>query len=143
MLLLTIFVIYYMYSQGWSPASSNLFLFPLLVLLMALQGLGLGMIVSSLTTRYRDLSLLLQFGIQLVMFSTTVVYPLSSLSGTLYEVVSLNPLTPIMEGIRYSLFGEGVFSASSLLFAFTASVVMLLSGILMFNRVEKTFIDTI
>ena len=143
MLLLTFFVIYFMTSQDWSPASGNLFLFPLLVLLMALQGLGLGMIVSSLTTRYRDLSLLLQFGIQLVMFSTTVVYPLSSLSGTLYDVVSLNPLTPVMEGIRYCLFGEGVFSASSLLYAFTASVVMLLSGILMFNRVEKTFIDTI
>ncbi|HEX5002756.1 MAG TPA: ABC transporter permease [Bacteroidia bacterium] len=142
-LLLLLFMLYYSLQGALVSVSWNLIWFPVMVILMAMQGLGLGMIVSALTTRYRDLALLLNFGVQLLMFSTTVVYPLSSLSGKFYSIVSLNPLTHIMEGVRYSLFGAGTCTFSGMLYAFTASVVLLLVGIFMFNRVEKNFVDTI
>ncbi|MGF7079845.1 ABC transporter permease [Mucilaginibacter sp. UYCu711] len=117
--------------------------FPWLIVLMASQGLGLGMIISALTTKYRDLSLLVTFGVQLLMYATTIVYPLSSLKGTMRTIISLNPMTYVIEGIRKGLLGSGTFDVQGLLYSTIISFVLVLLGINIFNRVEKNFIDTI
>jgi lipopolysaccharide transport system permease protein len=111
---------------------------------MAGIGLGLGIIISSLTTKYRDFSILIVFAIQLAMYATPVVYPLSFLSQKPYKwVLELNPLTSIMEGFRYALFGRGTFELSDLTYSVIFMVVVLLIGTITFNRVEKTFMDTV
>jgi lipopolysaccharide transport system permease protein len=143
LLLLILLMIYFKIAGASIDFSFRLLIFPLLVILMAAQGLGLGLIVSSLTTKYRDLALLLTFGIQLLMFSTTVVYPLSSVSGNMRTVVALNPMTPVLEGIRFSLFGTGTFDIASLMYATFAAVLLIVTGVLTFNKVEKNFVDTI
>lgn len=116
---------------------------PLLIALIAAQGLGLGLIVSALTTKYRDLAIFLSFGVQLLMYATPVVYPLSALSGTVATVVALNPMAPIIEGMRKGLFGQGTFDLGSLGYAVGASALFLAVGILTYNRVERDFVDTL
>jgi lipopolysaccharide transport system permease protein len=123
-----------------------LLLFPFLLLLMAMLGLGLGMIISALTTKYRDLSFLITFGIQLMMYLTTVIYPLSSVQekfpGYLW-MVEYNPMTPIIESFRYGFLGQGTFTMLSLGITTVMTMFILLVGILIFNRVERTFVDTV
>jgi lipopolysaccharide transport system permease protein len=121
----------------------HLLLFPVFVAAMAMQGLGFGMIVSALTTKYRDLAFLLTFGVQLLMYATTVIYPLSSLSDKLYYWVALNPLTFVIEGFRKSLLGVGVFDGYTLIYTLVSSALILFFGLLIFNKVEKNFVDTI
>lgn len=116
---------------------------PLLIILMALQGLGLGMIISSLTTKYRDLALLVTFGVQLLMYATTIVYPLSSLSGRMRTIISLNPMTGVIEGVRKGLLGAGTFDITSLVYSTFVSILLVLAGIVIFNKVERNFVDTI
>jgi lipopolysaccharide transport system permease protein len=116
---------------------------PLLVLVMAGLGLGFGIIVSALTTRYRDLQYLVTFGVQLLMFATPVVYPLSTVSGKLRWLILANPMTPIMEGFRYAFLGAGTVDGGQLLYSGAFMLVVLLIGILMFNQVERTFMDTV
>jgi lipopolysaccharide transport system permease protein len=123
---------------GWS-----VFLFPVLVMLMAAQGLGFGLLVSALTTKYRDLVMLLTFAIQLFMYTTTVVYPLSTLKGKMYTIVSLNPMTPIIEGTRKCLLGNGDFTLLSFGYAFLVTFLILGLGVITFNKVQKNFVDTI
>ncbi|GAA3975414.1 ABC transporter permease [Mucilaginibacter dorajii] len=123
-----------------------LLLFPFLLLLMAMLGLGLGMIISAMTTKYRDLSFLITFGIQLMMYLTTVIYPLSVVKEKYphYQwVVEYNPMTPIIEVFRYGFLGEGTFTMLSLGITSVITVAILLIGIVIFNRVERTFIDTV
>jgi lipopolysaccharide transport system permease protein len=123
-----------------------LLLFPLLLLLMAMLGLGLGMIISAMTTKYRDLSFLITFGIQLMMYLTTVIYPLSVVKEKYphYQwVVEYNPMTPIIEVFRYGFLGEGTFTLLSLGITSVITFAILLIGIVIFNRVERTFIDTV
>jgi lipopolysaccharide transport system permease protein len=116
---------------------------PYLILLMAVMGLGLGIIFSALTTKYRDLSFLLTFGIQLLMYATPIIYPLSFTSGKLHSLISLNPLTPIMESFRYAFFSIGSFDWSGLAFTSIFSFGVLFIGIIIFNQVEKSFMDTV
>lgn len=118
-------------------------LFPVLIILMAGLGLGFGIIISSLSTKYRDMQYLVSFGVQLLMYATTVIYPLSSLSGNLRWVVLLNPMTPIIEIFKYSLLGSGTFSWNHLAYATVFTVIVLFIGIILFNRVEKSFMDTV
>jgi len=123
-----------------------LLLFPFLLLLMAMLGLGLGMIVSAMTTKYRDLSFLITFGIQLMMYLTTVIYPLSTVKEKYpkYQwLVEYNPMTPIIEAFRYGFLGKGTFTMLSLGVTTAITVVILITGIIIFNRVERTFIDTV
>jgi len=94
--------------------NSHILILPFLILLMAVMGLGLGIIFSALTTKYRDLTFLLTFGIQLFMYATPIIYPLSFTSGKLHYLISLNPLTPIMESFRYAFFGIGSFDWTGL-----------------------------
>ncbi len=144
LLLLTTVIIYYHFNGFSVNASLNLLLIPVLVLLMAGIGLGLGIIVSSLTTKYRDLTILVAFGVQLLMYATPIVYPLSYLNNTKYlALVKLNPLTGIVESFRYALFGMGTFNGADLLYSAGFMVAVLFIGIVIFNKVEKTFMDTV
>jgi lipopolysaccharide transport system permease protein len=118
-------------------------LFPFLVVLMAFLGLGLGIIFSSLTTKYRDLSFLLQFAIQLLMYATPIIYPISSVSGKLKTILMLNPLTPVIETFRVLLFGTGAIDINGLIYCTVFTILTLFFGILIFNRVEKSFMDTV
>ena len=120
-----------------------LLLLPVLILLMALMGLGFGIVVSSLTTKYRDLTYLVTFGVQLWMYATPIVYPLSSISEKYRFWVLLNPLTSVIETFRFALLGSGTFNAFQLLYSTIFAFAIVIIGILLFNRVEKTFIDTV
>jgi len=119
-------------------------LIPLLVLMMAGLGLGLGIIISSLTTKYRDLTLLIVFAVQLLMYATPIAYPLSFIKGKSYaHWIIWNPLTPIIEAFRYALFHTGAADAMGLLYSGAVIVVLLFIGLLIFSKVEKTFMDTV
>jgi len=110
---------------------------------MALLGLGLGMIITSLTTKYKDLQFLLQFGISLLMYATTVIYPLSAAPEKYKKIIELNPMTGIIEAFRFSFLGKGEFSSWSLGYSFLVTVVILFFGIIIFNKTERSFVDTI
>lgn len=121
-------------------------LFPVIVLLMALLGLGLGMIVSALTTRYRDLAFLVIFGVQLLMYATTVVYPLSAALTKFPKyswIIKYNPMTPIIETFRMGFLGSGTFSWGLLWYSISVTLFILFLGVFTFNRVEKSFVDTV
>ncbi|MCR8560199.1 ABC transporter permease [Mucilaginibacter sp. BJC16-A38] len=137
--------IYWLQGASFHP-NAYLLLFPFLLLLMAFLGLGLGMIISSLTTKYRDLSFLVTFGIQLLMYLTTVIYPLSVVKKKYprYEwIVTYNPLTSIIEAFRYGFLGKGTFTLLSLAITTLTTLCILVAGIIIFNKVERTFIDTV
>jgi lipopolysaccharide transport system permease protein len=121
----------------------HILILPFLIILMAVMGLGLGIIFSALTTKYRDLSFLLTFGIQLLMYATPIIYPLSYTSGKLHTLISMNPLTPILESFRYAFFSIGTFDWSGLAYTSIFSFSVLFFGIIIFNQVEKSFMDTV
>jgi lipopolysaccharide transport system permease protein len=122
----------------------NWLLLPLLVLIMAGMGLGLGIIISSITTKYRDFTVLIGFGVQLLMYATPVPYPMSVLASKSYGwVVALNPLSAVVEGFRYALFNTGSFHLSSLIYSGLFTVIVLFFGVMIFSKVEKTFMDTV
>lgn len=123
--------------------NSYMLLFPVLVILMAALGLGAGMIISAMTTKYRDLAFLLSFGVQLLMYATTVILPLSAAPEKYKWIIELNPMTYILETFRYGFLGKGTFAWSSLGYSATFAFVVLVAGILIFNKVEKNFLDTV
>ena len=116
---------------------------PLLLLMMAGFGLGFGIIVSALTTRYRDLRFLVSFGVQLWMYATPVIYPLSSIPEQYRLYIQLNPLTPIVESFRFAFLGASELHPLHLLYSLGFMLLALLLGVLLFNRVEQTFMDTV
>jgi len=116
---------------------------PLLILLMAGLGLGFGIIVSSLTTKYRDLSYLVGFGVSLWMYVTPIIYPISSIPEKLRWVAEINPITPIVETFRTGFLGAGNANWAGLAYSAIFTLVVLFIGVVIFNRVEKTFIDTV
>ncbi len=118
-------------------------LLPILVLITAGLSLGLGIIFSSMTTKYRDLVFLLQFGVRLLMYATPVIYPLSCIEGKYRCLILANPMTPIVETFRCGFLGEGTFSASHLLYSAGFAVAVLFAGVVIFTKVERTFMDTV
>lgn len=143
LLLLTMIIWYHFHGYPFQ-ITLNLLLIPVLVLFMAGIGFGLGIIISSLTTKYRDLTVLLTFAVQLYMYATPIVYPMSLLASTRYgAVIKLNPLTPIIEGFRYSLFGNGMLHTIDVLYSGGVMLILIFIGLVIFNRVEKTFMDTV
>jgi len=110
---------------------------------MAGLGLGFGIIISSLTTKYRDLRFLVQFGVSLLMYATPVIYPASSIPERFQWIIKLNPMTPIVETFRYAFLGAGSVHPLDLLYSFGFMVVIVTVGAVMFNRVESTFMDTV
>ncbi len=116
---------------------------PLLILIMAGLGLGFGVIVSSLTTKYRDLRFLVQFGVTLMMYATPVIYPASAIPEQYRWIINLNPMTPIIEAFRYAYLGAGTVNPLQLLYSIGFTLVALFLGSIIFNRVEQTFMDTV
>jgi lipopolysaccharide transport system permease protein len=143
LLLLVGFMIYFMVTGASIHPNWMILLLPILLLIMGGLGLGSGIIVSSLTIKYRDLQQLVSFGVQLLMFATPVIYPLSSVKGLLRWVVLLNPLTPLVETFRLAFLGAGTFNPFYLLYSLIFMLVVFLGGVLLFNHVETTFMDTI
>ena len=141
--LLIVIMIYYYVTSDSIHITWYIVLFPFFVSLIAAQGIGLGMMISAMTTKYRDLALMANYGLSILMYATPVVYPLSSLTGNLKLVLSLNPMSPILEGMRKSLFGKGTFDAYSFMYVVIITAIVLVTGIVVYNRVEKNFIDTI
>jgi len=143
-LLLLLFMILYVFKGVPIHLSIYWLLIPLLIGVMAGIGLGLGIIISSLATKYRDLSLLLTFAVQLGMYITPIAYPLSFLEGKKYKwMLDINPLTSIVEAFRYCLFGKGTITTASLCYSLIFMVVVMIFGALIFNKVEKDFMDTV
>jgi lipopolysaccharide transport system permease protein len=141
LLLIAIFIFYL---DGYSfSLTSNLLLLPYLILLLALLGLGFGIIISSLTTKYRDLSNLLGFGVQLWMYATPIIYPLSVIPDKYSIYILANPVTPIVLAFKQSLFGTQSISYGYLLYSSVFTLLILFIGIIIFNRVERTFMDTV
>ncbi len=116
---------------------------PILILMMAGLGLGFGIIVSSLTTKYRDLRFLVTFGVQLLMYATPVIYPVSSIPERFQWIILANPMTPIVEAFRYAFLGAGTVNLAQLLYSFGFMLVVVFLGSVIFNRVEQTFMDTV
>ena len=110
---------------------------------MAMLGMGMGMIVSSLTTKYRDLGFLVNFGTQLLMYASPIVYPLSIVPEKYKPFILANPMTPIIEGFRQAFIGKGQLDLNLFLYSFFFALIIFTIGILVFNKVEKDFIDTI
>lgn len=128
-----------------SPVHPNIYivLTPVLVLLLGLLGLGFGMIISSMTTKYRDLIFLLTFGIQLAMYATPVIYPMSSIGPKYRWLIAANPMTGIIETFRYGFLGSGSFSWAALGYSCVFALVITVLGVVTFNKVEKSFMDTV
>ncbi len=121
----------------------NIVFVPLLILMMAGYALGLGMIISSMTTKYRDLSMLVGFGVTLLMYATPVIYPLNAVPDKYVTIVNANPLVPIVELFRYAFLGSGQVSAGSMMYSVIFMVGLLIGGIVIFNKVEQNFMDTV
>lgn len=142
-LLLIIFWIYYFSISDSISIQNTILFFPLLIFSMALLGLGVGMVVSSLTTKYRDLSFLVTFGVQLLMYASPIVYPLSIVPIKYKWIILLNPMTSIIETFKHGFIGAGVFEPFWLIYSFVISVLLFFIGVKIFNKVEKSFIDTV
>lgn len=121
----------------------SLLIIPILVIQTALLGLGFGIIVSSLTTKYRDLSLLVSFGVQLWMYVTPVVYPMSQFSDEIRKIIMLNPMAPIVNNFRFALLGCGTFEIKYWVISIITTGIVLAVGVILFNKVEKSFMDTV
>jgi len=119
------------------------FLIPVLIFMLAGLALGFGIIISSMTTKYRDLTILFTFVVQLWMYGTPVIYPLSTMSPKMQTIMSLNPVTSIVETFKYGTLGVGTFSWLSLIYSFVFMIVLLAVGVLVFNKVQHSFMDTV
>tara|TARA_R110000868_G_scaffold52950_2_gene166643 strand:- start:2920 stop:3786 length:867 start_codon:yes stop_codon:yes gene_type:complete len=140
------FYIYY-YNQGAIISLNNhTFLFPFIIIIMGMLGLGLGMIISSLVTKYRDLKILIGFGLQLLMYLSAVMYPVSYFVEKLPDyawIIKYNPLTFVIESVRYMLLNTGSFNLNMFIYTLVVTIVVFLIGIILFNKTEKSFIDTV
>lgn len=144
MILVIAFLVYYVYKGEVAPHWEFIILIPFILVHIGLLGLGCGIIISSLTTKYRDLAILVTFGVQLWMYATPVVYPISQLgNGIMRTIIMINPVTAPFEAFRYIILGQGYISLEHSIVSFGVTVVVALIGIMIFNRVEKTFMDTV
>ena len=134
---------YYIYIGSNVNPQIELIIFPFLIFLMALMGLGFGLIFSSLTTKYKDLKFLIQFGVQLLMYATPIIYPMNSLPEKFQSILWWNPITHIMEAFKFGFLGEGSFSITGLTYSFVFTIVLMIVGTIIFNKTEKTFMDTV
>ncbi|HEY1193485.1 ABC transporter permease, partial [Flavobacterium sp.] len=145
LIFIAFFIFYYFKGHVLNINSLSIF-FPLLILNMGILGLGLGMLISSMVTKYRDFSYLVVFGIQLLMYLSAVMYPMELIKAKLPSygwIVEFNPLAYIIETARYMLFGIGEISILGLLYTFGITILIFFIGLLVFNKTEKSFIDTV
>lgn len=144
MLLVAVLLIYYVAVGAVHPNWAAWLVIPFALLHLGLLGLGCGIVISSMTTKYRDLSILVGFGVQLWMYITPIVYPMSQLGdGFVKTVLMINPVTAPVEVLRYALLGQGTIMPGYLVLSICLTVAVVLGGIMIFNKVEKTFMDTV
>lgn len=143
LLVFLVFLGYYLFVGAKVTPNWWMLSLPLLVFLMAGMGLGIGIIVSSLTTKYRDLQQLVGFGVQLVMYAAPVIYPISSIQKEWQWLILANPMTPVIELFRYAFLGVSSLSHIYILYSLAFTVAIIVVGLLVFNRVESTFMDTV
>jgi lipopolysaccharide transport system permease protein len=141
-LLISLILFYYLKGASIAP---NIWILttPLLLIIMAGIGLGFGILISSLTTKYRDLQYLMSFGVQLLMYASPIVYPLSMLEGKMRVIALMNPMTPIIETFKYAYLGGKEINFLYLGYSFLTMVVLLIVGLIIFHKVEKKFMDTV
>ena len=137
------FLVYFMASGSDVQPNWWILILPVLLIIMAGLGLGLGIIVSSLTTKYRDLQQLVAFGAQLLMYGTPVIYPLSSITDEWRWLILANPMTSVVEVFRLAFLGTSTVSPLWLLYSFIFMLIVLIIGVIIFNRVENNFMDTV
>ena len=144
---LLMFIIIYIYyvATGLFTASLSIsvLFFPLLILITGLHAMSWGLLFSSWTTKYRDLKFLIGFGVQLLMYATPVIYPLSFAPERYRYILELNPLTPIFEAFKYSCLGTGTFSIGGLMYSLSFLIVTMFFSVIIFNRTEQRFMDTV
>ncbi len=144
LLIFAAFYIYYVATGTELVIHWQIVLLPLLILILAMMAVGFGMIFSSLTTKYRDLQIMLAKIISLWVYVTPVIYPLSMVTNPkLHLAMSLNPVTPVVEAIKYSILGQGQFSWIWLAYSVGFTIILLIFGLMLFNKVQKSFMDTV
>ena len=138
-----IFLIYFKIQGSLIHPNMYILLLPLIVFQMAVLGLGFGILISSLTTKYKDLSFVMSFFVQLWMYATPIVYPLSIVPEKYRLLAALNPMTSIVESFRAAFFGTSSIEPVHVAISVTITLLVFILGIIMFSRVEKTFMDTV
>ncbi|WP_345950601.1 MULTISPECIES: ABC transporter permease [unclassified Mucilaginibacter] len=144
LVLFLLLLVYYIFQEN-STIQPNwyIMLFPVVILLMAMIGLGLGLIITAMTTKYRDLVFLITFGVQLLMYATPVIYPLAAAPAKYRDIIALNPLSGLIETVRYGFLGTGHFYVGAFAYSIAFAIVIFFLGLVVFNRVEKNFVDTV
>jgi lipopolysaccharide transport system permease protein len=143
LLFLCVYFFYLFTTQGIVQPQLHLLLLPILIFLVGLLALGFGLLITSLTTKYKDLTFLLNFGVQLFMYATPVIYPLSTLPEDKQIWLSLNPMTSFVETFKFSFLGSGTLHWGYLLYSSVFAIVAFFIGIIVYNKVERNFMDTI
>jgi len=141
-LFLIIYIYYFLTLNSFGPNFTALLL-PFYIIIISLLSLGLGLAISAMTTKYRDLTFLIQFGIQLFMYATPVIYPLSTIPEKYQVYIMLNPMTSIIEAFKYSFTGVGSFSINGLIYSTVFAIIIFIISLAIFNRTEKNFMDTV
>lgn len=143
-IMIAAFLIYFLITNAVFPHWIVWLAVPIELLHLGLLGMGLGIIISSMTTKYRDLTVLVGFGVQLLMYVTPIVYPMSEIPyGWMQTLLQINPITAPVEVIRYALLGQGTIMPLYLVISWIVTILVMLFGIMIFNKVEKTFMDTV
>lgn len=144
MILVIAFLLYYVIIGQVSPNWIAWLTIPLVLIHLGLMGMGFGIIISSMTTKYRDLSIVVGFGVSLLMYATPVIYPISQLEdGILKDILMINPITTPIEIFRYAVIGKGTIEPLFLLISILFTLIVVVLGIMVFNKVERTFMDTV
>jgi lipopolysaccharide transport system permease protein len=144
-IVLGVYFVKYHFFHAKEPVIPNwyMLLFPVVILFMALLGLGLGLIITAMTTKYRDLAFVVTFGMQLLMYATPVIYPLSTALNKYHGIIQYNPMSGLIETFRFGFTGSGEFNAGVFAYSIVSTLVFFMLGLIIFNKVEKDFVDTV
>jgi lipopolysaccharide transport system permease protein len=137
------FFLYYYFTGAKIQPNITLFLLPVYIIILAFMALGFGLIISAMTTKYRDLTFLIQFGIQLWMYVTPVIYPITQIPEKYRTLIMANPVSSLVEAFKYGFTGSGVFSVPGIIYSGLFTVVLFIFSLIVFNRVEKSFMDVV
>ena len=143
LMFILIYVYFVLFKDFDAAISWHILLFPIFVAMVGLHAMSWGLIITSLTTKYRDLNMLIGFGVQLLMYATPVIYPLSFAPKQYQMLLNINPLTPIFEAFKYSCLGVGTFDVWGILYSSVTLVLVMFFAVILFNRTEQRFMDTV
>jgi lipopolysaccharide transport system permease protein len=142
-ILFLVLYFYYFFKGATIIPNGYIFLFPVVIFLMALLGLGLGLMITAMTTKYRDLAFVVTFGVQLLMYASPVIYSLSATPEHFRNVIAFNPLSGLIETFRYGFLGTGQFYPGAFTYSIVVTIIIFFVGLVIFNKVEKNFVDTV